>query len=477
MKKTQLAHWSKRYGLTVCLLLVIGAVSFWVMRPVGMSGDENHYTKVGNVMAAGLSGERSLQQVILTSVGNGWFMPGTGVLLTPLYLFTDLNPGPSSLRFYALLINLVLLGLIVRELSPRFGPRAANIFLLICLLSPFYVSYLSTAWSDVFSVHAVLLFLLWLDKRQASSRPVTGLAAGALTGALVQMRALYPPLIALPAATWILDALHQRQSMAEAWTGIAKRLLMMLLVFAAVLAPWTYQVNQLYGPTLTVTSPKLSGLMWCTNPVWNKQLPPDTNSYNWGQLYRITENASRKSGLNFTEQAKLLTEEACAEFTRTDRLQRNSRAIDRLFAHPENFMRRFLRLRCEAGQCFSAKDSRRLLDFTRWSWFILLGLGTIICLVPFGRSREGSYLLPMYLKAAACLISVHPFVATAHSRYHVALIPVFAMMVALVASRNFRLLRRDPDERALTALLAAGQLIPYLLSGAILGSLLLWPAG
>jgi hypothetical protein len=476
MNSQRMIEFCRRHGLTIVLLVAIGLASWWIMQPVRHWGDENHYTRAASGLAAGLSGEDSARKAIGALVDKGWFMPGTGVILSPIFMATDLEPGIPLTRAWTLLLNLLLLGLMARELATRFSPRAANVFLGICLVSPFYVAYLSGAWSDLIAVHGALLFVLWLDRRQAEEKTIAGAAAGLGVAAVTYLRGLYPPLLALPVATWIIEALHRKWPPGLATRRIAAKSAIMLLTFAVALAPWSMHLSGKFGPTLTVTSPKLSAMMWCTNPLWNPYLPPETRSYNWGQLFNRTQRLARKNGLDFTEQARLLTEKDCANMTRADRLQRNTKAMGRLFADPENFLQRFLRLRCEGGACMPTALAQGLLGMARYNWFALLGLGMLICLVPFGRSKEGSYLLPMHLKALVCLISVHPFVAMAHSRYHVALIPVFAMMAALVTSGHFALWRYDRNEKALSWLLAAGQTIPYLLLAVYLAHLVFWPA-
>ena len=477
MKDRRLLNVVARHGLTLLLLTALAAESLWLMAPVQFFGDEHHYSNVGLAVASGLLDHSSFHQVILAVVDKGWFLPGAGFLLMPVYLFNGLEPSVPDVRIYSLSLNLALLVLIARELTTRFSPLTTNIFLAICLVSPFYVSYLAGAWSDIFAMHSALLFLLWLDRNLARSKMVTAAAAGLFLAGVVYIRPIYFPFLALPVALWVIVALQNQAGFKEAARPIVRRGLIMTAIFVALLAPWSYTVSDLYGPTIFLTTPKIAGQQWCANPQWNPNIPAGGELKKWGQFFRQTQEQARKNGIGFSEQARILSEEACADVTPEIRLQRNSRAIERFFLHPEGYVQRFMLRGCGGDACKPAGTMHIVLNVTRVNWFVLLGLGVVITLVPFGRSRNGSYLLPVFLKAAVCVVCMHPLISISHSRYHVVLIPVFAMMVALLASGHFRIWRCDPGEKALSWLLAAGQLVPFLVLAVYMTFLVFWPAG
>jgi len=462
---------TRNHGLTIFLLMAMGIISIWFMHSVPFWGDEHHYLRVGKGVAAGLLGQSSSEEVAKSIIAQGWFTPGVGLLFAPLFLLTHLEPSLLATRVYAATLNLILLTAIVRELTLRFGPRSAQVFLAICLISPFYVSFLSGAWADILALHFVLLFLLWLDRRLAATNPVLALPAGTGLAALTYLRPLYWPMLALPVAAWIISALKQDEEPWRSTRNIAMKSLLMVIVFVVLLAPWSYSVSEIYGPTIFRTTSKISGIMWCISPDRNPYLPEGTERVSWGQLFFSTQRLANRNGVSFSEQARIETEKACEGVKRVGRLERNSLAIERYFAHPENFMRRFSRLRCEESKCLGKDSRENLLQATRINWFVLLTIGTLLSLIPFRQSSNGSYLLPVFLKATVCLVCMHPLVASAHSRYHVVLVPVFAMMTALVASGNFRIWRYDAAERSLSVLLAMGQTIPILLFSAILAFL------
>ena len=112
-------------------------------------------------------------------VGNGWFMPGSSVLLTPLFL-VDPSAAAETVRVYAGLFTTLLL-IAVALLVRRMGRPYAIALLVFPGLVPMWVLLSYTVWGDLIAglvVAALVAVIVGLARRARDGR-----APGILDGA------------------------------------------------------------------------------------------------------------------------------------------------------------------------------------------------------------------------------------------------------------------------------------------------------
>ena len=216
------------------LLVVLGCLSFALMAPVGLSGDEFYYFSLAKRIALKLGSSSELNSVDYW--GRGFFVPGTSFLLQPIVL---LHPDPPiyAIRFYALIINRCLLSAISSRVRQRVGVGRCYLFHGILLFSPYYVAHIATIWSEMFALHAVVLLLLYLDARAGPLDRIPLLLVGISCSLILYIRGIHLPLFAFVAVSALVAPLRGSSTAERLSRGLYQGLVVGAIVEVPAYSP------------------------------------------------------------------------------------------------------------------------------------------------------------------------------------------------------------------------------------------------
>src|SRR5438309_3972388 len=245
----RLPHIAAAFGIVQLLVFVLLA------RHVPLSGDEVWYfetsklipTLVTHLFYLDFAGARD---AFFKIIDLGWFMPGMSILLTPVTLFTDSIP---IARFYLGVLNFAAVTTLLVYMHKEFGRRGPLLYLLCCLVIPYYSMYCFTIWGDLIAAHLLLCLLLFVfGTRTDLKSPTLGFAikvGGALAG-ITMLRGFYWMFAPLFVALFVLR-IPAQESVWSKMRLAAGPSAAFILALAIVLAPWTAAVSKLYGFHLT----------------------------------------------------------------------------------------------------------------------------------------------------------------------------------------------------------------------------------
>ena len=223
-----------------------------LMAPVGLTGDELAYAEGGRTLAIVLRDlahltSPDLSQVSVNIVGNGWFMPGSSGLLTPLFL-VDPGAPAEAVRVYAGLFTTLLLIAVALLVRRELGRAYAIALLVFPGLVPMWVLFSYTVWGDLIAgliVVAVVALIVGLARRTRD-----GLAPSIPQGVrlrLLLIAALYFRSSALPlvaglfmllaiGAVFLLRGRARRRGLTSIAVAVG--------VFAGLLLPWSWAASE-----------------------------------------------------------------------------------------------------------------------------------------------------------------------------------------------------------------------------------------
>ena len=428
---------------TPVIIVLIGLLSLSLSSRRGLFGDELTYHRMSVVLAEGVfsvvSGEAVDGSALLDEViGTGGFLPGMGILLTPMQLLFGGQAPLIVLRVYVLCINLTLILLIVRELS-KIGIRSRllRVALLVCYLHPFLLAFLSRCWGDVVAMHFGLLFVVTCERmileEKLHGRYLVRLAL--LLLAAVMIRPQYLSLAGLALVRLTFDRVETRpptRSLFHAMGSAAGTTMLIVAPMTLGLFAWNHVLEARFGPVFPVTAFKSMPLFSSEDFVLSaiesqKRLNPAQ------AVFREVLDRANAGGRTFSAQVDLELEsidELSFEEWRAIKLD----SLADFYFWENYYLERILRVGGKrAPPPGSVEQSLLLANTLIWMGVLLLGL---IALAAPAYPRNRNYLVPLGLKGLAFLLMVQPLLSRSHGRYYVTLIPVFAILFALTWSQR-----------------------------------------
>jgi hypothetical protein len=260
-----------RFGLFLALLglahILLKIVFGLDIIGLKLTGDENAYVDAAKALSnliRDIAGFASPDIVELkrSVVGNGWFLPGMPLLLTPLYLLFP-DAGIASIRIYLGCLSLILWVWAVAAAYKRLGKPYACALMVFPSLAPLWVMFSFTAWGDLYAGLVLVILLSHLFTALQKTRrnvPLSvreGIWIGALTAACLYPRSSVLPLALLVLAALLLAPLvyskgrRKTVSLPASTAAIA--------AFLAILLPWSITASKtLHGPVIATTTVPLS---------------------------------------------------------------------------------------------------------------------------------------------------------------------------------------------------------------------------
>lgn len=460
--------------------VAVALVSLLLTSRRGLQGDEHHYHKISVVMAESLvSAAQGLPvdwSLVLDGViSRGWSLPGMGVVLAPAHLVFGGEAPLLAVRIHALLVNLALIALIVRELRKLGLSRTlAGTSMLACCVLPYYVAFLSKLWADCIGVHLALLFMLYCERLLVTRRLSGGRAVGAglLLFAASFVRPQYILLAAIVALRLVFDTIENRSL--EAGRGrrsaaVVGTVLLVLLPMTIGLSTWSSALDKRYGDVFLLTSTSLKPLFSSDDFAVSAMKSQKTNNKYHAVYQEVAERAAL-SRITFTEQADRLVAELPAKNFET-LWTRKLRSLGAFYFWENSRLIKILGVRIKDLPEASLL-ARGLLFANSAAWMCILMVGLLAFVCP-ARPSNGNYLLPLWLKGAAFLIMMQPLYATTHGRYYVILVPILMLLIFLTVRE--RVARGEESRHPATRCgvwIAAGQAFAAVYGVALIACLL-----
>ncbi len=360
-------------------------------------------------------------------IGNGWFMPGMSIVLTPVYYLFP-HAGSVLVRAYLGLLTTLLLLLTVHVARRDLGYRYAVVLLIFPGLLPMWVLYSYTAWGDLAAgmTAVILVALLVRLTRTLLAGEAPSLRFGMVLG-LVAITTLYLRSSALPLVGGLLGLTlvgiiafsHARSRRRALTTWVVA-----LAVFAALLMPWSIAVSRTFGSrVITTTTVPLSLAVAFGDPGRACFGPCDPGNI-WFHMVRYSRQVAAATGGNELEVQKHMSSYALRGVTPHSYAVDVAADANRYLLQPSGFEVIF---RDPPG---SAPDVTTAL--TRWAtdalYFLVLALSAV-GIFTVVRRDVADQVLSLLLKLAGAALVLQPFLHISSPRYW----PVLAPMMAALA--------------------------------------------
>lgn len=393
-------------------------------------GDETSYVDAGRALSnavrdAARLGPFDTRELQLSVVSSGWFMPGMGVVLTPLFL-VDPDASVASVRLYLAVVTTLLLIVAALRVRTLLGDPYALALLVFPGLVPMWVVFSTGAWGDLAAglVLAVLVAEVAVTLRRVTDGEVVALRDGVRIGLVaVAMLYLRSSTSILAGALFVLLGL----GVVVALRGAARGRSIAAVVaggvcFLAVLAPWSIAASQTLGARVMTTTSVPTVL---ANTFGDRsQLcfgPCDPGSTIWFTPLRYSREVARATGLSEVEVQRQMSSYARREVTPGSYLGDVAGNLRRYAIGPSGFSRLM-------------RDPDTRLEPVRWAivggtallYYPMLVVALAV-LVMVRRRPIGEQVLPVVLKVSLACLLVQPFVHQAGSRYW----PTAAPLVSL----------------------------------------------
>lgn len=233
-------------GLFV-LHVVVKLALFVPVASVGLTGDQVAYADAARALSNLVRDLAGFGPVHLTElrenvVGGGWFMPGSSVLLTPLFLVVP-HASVVAIHGYLAVVSTLLLGVTVLSVRRTLGDLYASVLIVLPGLIPMWLMFSMAAWGDLVAGLLCVLLLMRVITMTRTLRAGEapsfgdGLRFGLLAIVLVYARSSTVLIVVATGVVLALGSvllLHGRDRL----RGLAA-LAVAGAAFGAVLAPWS----------------------------------------------------------------------------------------------------------------------------------------------------------------------------------------------------------------------------------------------
>ncbi|WP_244931531.1 hypothetical protein [Nocardioides sp. W7] len=376
-------------------------------------------------------------------VGNGWFMPGMSVLLTPLFLVLP-DASVEAFRVYLGLLSTGLFLYAALQVRRVLGPAAALCFAVLPGLVPAVALFGIGAWGDLNAGLVLVVVLLRAVELArvvaAGSAPtpwrVMGLAGWAVA-ALYLRSSLMPVLVTLGllAVATALVALRGPERRRAVLAGVAG-----IVVFVLVLLPWSVLAStSLGGRVITTTSVPLA----LANTFGDRDEicfgPCDPAGTIWFNPVQYSREVARATG-----RSELEVQEQMSAYARRDVTSRG---------YAEDVLENLERYRTEPAYYLDHlpydRETDGFEDASRDATDRFFALGTIVVVLAMllvSRGPRDRQVQLVLVKVALGGLLLQPFVHMTGSRYWTTAAAVAGLALGVLVTWGLDLLRslREP---------------------------------
>jgi len=419
--------------LPILLALLAGAfLSFWLVRGVALSGDEQFYLGNATHIARSVLGchaDITFAQFIDLIVGEGWFVPGMSFLLSPMQMLFGGEAPVAWSRAWVITINTALLAMIARVLlASGLSTRFVLFAVAGSFLVPFYTYYMGCFWGELVAIHAAILLMLVIEQRIASYGPRECALWGFVIGCITLFRPQFFLLLGLVAVRAALAVCDGSIAGARRLFG---GLFAMVASWCLVLLPWECALNWKYGPFFIVTSPSTAPFVADATYSQKHHLPPNDPFAVHAALMR----EAAQNGVNLSQQVRVSRKEL-TQRSLFARLSWQAKQVRKFYFNEDVFLNRFHGI--DRAKVLPAWASEAVRCFNSLEWRLWLTAGLVMMVFPFAVGANLDYRMPIVFRGLAGMLALQPIVAWAHGRYHVALVPVISVFVAVALASGTR---------------------------------------
>ena len=356
---------------------------------------------------------------------NGWFMPGTGVLLTPLFVVVPQAPI-ELVRAYLGLASTALLLLAVLGVRRHLGRVPAGAVLVVPGLVPMYAVFGFAAYGDLIAGLFVLMLLtqaVALVRRASLGAPSTwrhGIHLGLLAIAAVYFRSSVSILVVGLLGTTLLAGVLLARGQ---WRRLVATMLAAGATFIVLLAPWSaYASHELGGRVLTTTSVPtvLANTFGDRDDVCYGECDPGSSI--WFSPLRYSREVARATGISEMQAAAEMSVYARTDVTAESYARDVLDNLARYLRNPAGFARIFESPTAPYPTAEVVGALTYLMAFPAF----LVGL---VMLLYVDRRGAGAQVRSLLVKVAIGALLVQPFVHIAGSRYWMTLAPLLGLSV------------------------------------------------
>lgn len=367
--------------------------------------------------------------------GNGWFMPGMSILLTPLFVVVPDAPI-ELVRAYLGLASTALLLLAVLGVRRHLGRVPAGAVLVVPGLVPMYAVFGFAAYGDLVAGLLVLMLLTQAvalvrrtraADRGAGPEPVAtwrhGIHLGSLAIAAVYFRSSVSILVVGLLGTALLVGVLLARGQ---WRRLVATMLAAGAAFVVLLAPWSaYASHELGGRVLTTTSVPtvLANTFGDRDDVCYGECDPGSSI--WFSPLRYSREVARATGISEMQAAAEMSVYARADVTAESYARDVLDNLSRYLRNPAGFARIF---ESPTAPYPTAEVVGALTYLMAYPAF-LVGL---VMLLYVDRRGAGAQVQSLLVKVAIGALLVQPFVHIAGSRYWMTLGPLLGLSAALL---------------------------------------------
>ncbi|PWN03284.1 hypothetical protein DJ010_09215 [Nocardioides silvaticus] len=442
--------------LTACLAaaLLLKAVLFVRVADLPLRGDEVAYRDAGCALAnlvrdlVALRGPDSAE-LARDVVGSGWFMPGMGIVLAPLYLVAPAADDTAA-RLWLGLVSAGVLVLTVLAVRRSLGRWYAVALCAFPALVPVWALLSWTAYGDLLAGLVLVLLLVRLVEVLRAGRagePPTlrdGLVLGFLAITVVHLRssaALAVGATALVAPVVLVTSLHRRAGR-TALKPVTVSAVAAGAVFAGLLLPWSVGASVALDDRVITTTSVPTAL---ANTFGDRSEvcfgPCDPGSTVWFAPVRYAREVARATGHG--------------EVTVLDQMSEHARRDVTARSYAQDVVENFERYRAIDGFGALLKPPDAPHDEGFWQWVArdlsLEIFGPVSWLVAaallvVSRRRFSDQALAVLLKVGLLALLTQPFVHLSGSRYWTTAGALGGLAVVVLARTAYDAIRRPPVE-------------------------------
>jgi hypothetical protein len=412
-------------------------ISFATIGGMGIIDDEGSYVPAAEAIGAFLRGKIDATAMLEQVVRYGWFMPGIPLLFSPIFLGGD--PGTFVVRLYAGFLVLALWLWTLREVNRALGPVYVVFLLAFPTLMLNWQFFAKTALADL---PAGLVMTIGFCRLFTIARTI--LAGRNLHSFdFVAFELVLVLMVYLRGSTWVLVAAIHLFLAAIALIASNRTMLFAvlarisagLLLFAALLAPWSLLVSSYFGaPVLTTTTATLSfGITFgddsklCFGPCPKGNL--------WFEAGKFSRDISTAKGISELEVQREMARSAIGTFEFRKYLGVVKSNFRRFLLRPNGFNNLFVDLRLRSNNrpiAFFADFLRHISSLNLYLLYYPALSALLVGNLCIAIRRESDQLISLMIKMFTLCILIQPFVHMSHSRYWTTIAPLMSLSAAAI---------------------------------------------
>lgn len=409
-------------------------------------GDERYYLDAGrelsnlvrDLVALGPVDTAGLERNV---VGNGWFMPGMGLVTAPLFLVVP-DASMGLVRGYLGVVSTGLLLLTAASVRRTLGAPYAAALMVFPGLVPIWLLFSYAAWGDLMAGLVIVLMVTALVRWHRAAGDGTGpsrtdgVRLGLLAIAVVYLRSsailVSSGLLvaALGAALLLLRRTARRRGVGS--LAVAGG------VFAALLLPWSLAASASLGTWVTTTTSVPNVL---ANTFGDRDQvcygPCDSDSSKWFGPVRYSREVARETGVSELEVQEEMSDYARQDVSPTGYADDVIANLDMYAGDPGRFAE--LIRAPGIGDDWRTTAIERTSESMFWTGLAL----AVIAFATIVRRRLEDQLLGIGLKLAIGALLTQPFVHVCGSRYWPTSGPLWALAVVLAWQARTAVPRAD----------------------------------